>query len=127
MPYDSGAGQKTKRLHRAFGSASLLLPGVHGLLFPMIELFVSVSMAFAATTIFVFQFGYWKEPKIYGGFFAIVTAADWYATTHYLPEGVIHPILGIICLFIGMLVITFNELINIVSRGDARRNEVGDE
>jgi hypothetical protein len=118
VPVNLGAGLSTGQGWKRRAAAILLL---------MIELFVSASIAFAATTIFVFQFGYWKEPKIYGGFFGVVTAADWYATTNFLPEGVIHPILGIICLFIGMLVITFNELINIVARGDAKRNDMEEE
>ena len=69
----------------------------------MTELFVSASVAFAATSIFAFQFGYWKSRKLLAGFFLIIATFDWLATTYYLPEGLVTPLLGFVCLGIGIL------------------------
>jgi hypothetical protein len=69
----------------------------------MIALFVSAAMAFAATMIFAFQFSYWDSPRLLAGVFTLFCVADIIAT-RFLPAEVLHPVIGFVCLGMGLAI-----------------------
>jgi hypothetical protein len=91
----------------------------------MTGLFVSAAMAFAATMIFAFQFSYWDSRRLLGGVFLLLFVADLIATS-FLPEGVLHPVVGLVCLGMGLAIFVAHRVIEQVSAAERESERRGD-
>ena len=91
-----------------------------------IEIFIAVSIGFAATMLFAFQFSVWDNKPLLIGFFLLVAVPEFVAAHFFMPPGAMPPVIGIVFLFIGMAVLTAKEVVAAVDkfRGTATAAEV---
>jgi hypothetical protein len=76
--------------------------------------FVAAAMAFLATVIFAFQYSYWNSNGLLAGVFLLVLVADLLAVG-FLPPGIFHPVIGIVCLGMGGALLVAHRVIERVA------------
>ena len=90
----------------------------------MTHLFVAAAMAYAATMIFAFQFSYWGSRKLLAAVFCLIFTADMVAAS-FLPEDVLHPAIGVVCLGMGSAILLAHGVIEKLRRTE-EKSDCGD-
>ncbi|MFT5127176.1 MAG: hypothetical protein ACI8W8_000777 [Rhodothermales bacterium] len=85
----------------------------------MTHFFVAAAMAFAATMIFAFQFSYWDSRKLLAAVFCLIFTADMVAAS-FLPAGLLHPAIGVVCLGMGGAILLAHAVIEKVRRAEEK-------